>query len=304
MKLAQRRPSYYNVEELGVPINDLDCVATISTFSATLIWLSLPRQGIWMTRKEIADYLALWRYIAYLMGTPTEMFETPEKAKSITEVLLLYEIKPTRTSRILANNILTSLEGQPPSYASRSFLEVNSRFLNGNKLSDALGIGRPSLYYWVLMVGQCLFFMAVCYSYRSIPFLDRRKIQVSAIHRSRNSGGRIANGRLKALRILFWKVLILNESGLGGETKYSSSFSYRICYRELTSHPSFEFKYIPDLSKSTQIEESPHIGSNQSGLERRNLQAFAVACCLLGFLGFICLRICIAVTKRLANACM
>lgn len=26
MKLAQRRPEYYDVEEFGVPVNDLDCV--------------------------------------------------------------------------------------------------------------------------------------------------------------------------------------------------------------------------------------------------------------------------------------
>ena len=48
LKLAKQRPEYYNVEKYGVPINDLDCIATIGTFSATLIWLSLPRQGIWM----------------------------------------------------------------------------------------------------------------------------------------------------------------------------------------------------------------------------------------------------------------
>lgn len=48
MKLAAQRPDYYNVQKFGIPINDLDCIATIGTFSATLIWLSLPRQGIWM----------------------------------------------------------------------------------------------------------------------------------------------------------------------------------------------------------------------------------------------------------------
>lgn len=109
MKLAQQRPEYYNVEEWGVPINDLDCIATIGTFSATLIWLSLPRQGIWMTQQEIHDFIALWRYIAYLTGTPTDPFETPEKAKRIMEVLLLYEIHPTETSKILANNIIKCL---------------------------------------------------------------------------------------------------------------------------------------------------------------------------------------------------
>jgi len=109
MRLAQERPDYYDVEAWGIPINDLDCIATIGTFSATLIWLSLPRQGIWMKRQEIVDYIALWRYIAYLTGTPTEPFETPEKAKRVMEVLLLYEIHPTATSKILANNIIKCL---------------------------------------------------------------------------------------------------------------------------------------------------------------------------------------------------
>lgn len=178
MKLAQERPDYYDVHRLGVPINDLDCIATIGTFSAILIWLSLPRQGIFLSRQEAADYTHLFRYVAFLMGTPTEFFETPEKAKMIMQVLFLYEVNPSETSKILANNVIQCLVAQPPSYASRPFLEANSRWLNGNDLCDALGLGQPSLYYWALTAGQCLFFMAVCYFYRSIPYLDRRKIKV------------------------------------------------------------------------------------------------------------------------------
>jgi len=68
------------------------------------------RQSIWMREQKIKDYVALWRYIASLMGTPTEFFETPEKAKSMKEILLFYEIKPTATSRILANNVIRCLE--------------------------------------------------------------------------------------------------------------------------------------------------------------------------------------------------
>lgn len=178
MRLAQARPDYYDVGKFGVPINDLDCIATIGTFSATLIWVSLPRQGIFVTKQEAADYIHLWRYVAYLMGTPSSFFETPEKAKSIMEILLLYEVNPSDTSRILANNVIQCLMAQPPSFASKSFLEVNSRWLNGNELCDSLGLGRPGVYYWCLMGGQCLFFMALCYTYRLIPYLDRRKIKV------------------------------------------------------------------------------------------------------------------------------
>ena len=179
MKLAGQHPSYFDVEKLGIPINDLDCIATIGTFSATLIWLAFPRQGIILRRQEVVDYIALWRYIGYLTGTPTEPFETPEKAKKVMESLLMNEIDPTETSKILANNVIKALAGQPPQYASSAFLEVSSRWLNGNDLCDALGLGRPGWYYWSLMAGQCLFFMAICYTYRMIPYLDRRKIRVS-----------------------------------------------------------------------------------------------------------------------------
>ena len=182
LKLAKQKPSYYDVERLGVPINDLDCMATIATFSATQIWLSLPRQGIWMKDQEVIDFIALFRFIAYLLGVPTDFFQTPDRAKRVMEVLMLYEIKPSETSAILASNIISSLENQPPTFASRSFLEANSRWLNGHKLCDALRLGRPGLYYYILVFGQCIFFMTVCYFYRAIPYLDKRKIVV----RSRN----------------------------------------------------------------------------------------------------------------------
>ena len=180
MKLEKSRPGYYNVERYGVPINDLDCIATIGTFSGTIIWLSLPRQGIWLRQQEIDDYIALWRLIAHYTGTPTEHFETPQRAKVMVESLLMNEINPTETSKTLAANIIRCLEAAPPAYASRSFLEVNARWLNGNELCDALALGRPSLYYWTLMAGQCIFFMSICYVYRSIPWLDRRKIKVGS----------------------------------------------------------------------------------------------------------------------------
>ena len=157
MKLARQRPEYYDVSVWGIPINDLDCIATIGSFSATLIWISLPRQGIFMRQCEVIDYVALWRYVAYLTGTPTEHFETPENAKRPMEILLLHEMKPTEISRVLANNIIKSLANQPPGFASESFLQVTSRWLNGNELRDALGIGRPSIYYWALTFGQCIF---------------------------------------------------------------------------------------------------------------------------------------------------
>lgn len=180
MKLARENPEYYSVEMFGIPINDLDSVATIGTFSATLIWLGLPRQGIWLREQEIVDFIALWRVVAHYLGTPTEYFATPETAKAMHDSILLSEVHPTQTSKMLANNIILALQGRAPLYASRHFLNANARWLNGDDLADALDIGRPSLYYKALVAGQCIFYMFICYIHRSIPSLDRKKLKVQS----------------------------------------------------------------------------------------------------------------------------
>ena len=178
MKLAKEKPSYYSVEDFGVPINDLDSIGTIITFSATLIWIGFPRQGIWMREQEKLDYLALWRLVAHYIGTPTDAFSSPSLAKAMMESLLISEINPSETSKVLANNIILSLQSQPPAYASREFLLASARWLNGDELADALALEKPSFYYKALVAGQCIFFVVVCYTYRSIPYLDRKKLKV------------------------------------------------------------------------------------------------------------------------------
>lgn len=262
MKLTETRPEYYSVEKYGIPINDLDCIATIGTFSATIIWLSLPRQGIWMRKQEMEDYVALWRLIAHYTGTPTEPFETLAKAKAIMESLLMNEIDPTETSKVLAANIIRCLEAQPPAFASRSFLEVNARWLNGSELCDRLGLGRPSLYYWALMSGQCIFYMAICYTYRSIPYLDRRKIA--------------------ALRRIFWALIVEGKYGLGETTV-------------------FEFKYVPDYHVNTSKGDDAQVALKYrtTGVERRNLQTLIIALAGTGVVAWVGLSITSNILRRL-----
>ena len=68
-----------------------------------------------MKEREISDFIALFRYIGYLTGTPTSYFETPGKARKTMESLLLSEINPTPTSRVLVHNVIASLANEPPS---------------------------------------------------------------------------------------------------------------------------------------------------------------------------------------------
>ena len=179
MGLAEQRPTYYDIEKFDAPTNDLDCIATITGFSATLIFISLPRQGIWMRSDEKKYYVALWRYAAYLTGAPKKAFETPEKAKCYLEMIMLLEVDLSPTSWILASNVISCFQDQPPSFPSRPFLEANARWLNGDRLADALEIGRPGVYFRMLVAIQCLILATLVYINRSISSLDRKKTIVS-----------------------------------------------------------------------------------------------------------------------------
>ncbi|SMQ46662.1 unnamed protein product [Zymoseptoria tritici ST99CH_3D7] len=238
MKLRESKPEYYDVEAWGIPINDLDNLATIATFSATLMYISLPRQGIYPRKQEIADYIALWRYIGHVIGCPPGWFDTPEDAERLMDTLLMNEIQPTETSKILANNVIKSLEGQPPGFASADFLIASARWLNGNDLCDELGLARPSVYYWALMAGQCLFFCFFSYTYRSIPSLDRKKIAM--------------------LKTVFYNIIVHTPSGLKG--------------KETT----FDFKYVPEYSTITEMGEAADDRATHSHVESRNLKTLLV----------------------------
>jgi hypothetical protein len=178
LKLVKERPDYYDVEKWGVPVSDLDCMATINTFSTSVIWLGLPRQGIWLRSQEIDDYLALWRLVAYYMGTPNEPFRDQAHGKAMMESLLASEIDPTDTGKILAHNIIIGLENTAPTYASSEFMEAMARHLNGDKLSDRLALAPTSLYYKALIYGYCFIVMVTCYCVRMIPPLDQATIEV------------------------------------------------------------------------------------------------------------------------------
>ncbi|KAI1132230.1 hypothetical protein F5Y10DRAFT_231847 [Nemania abortiva] len=236
MQMASQRPEYYNIAKYGVPISDLDNIGTISTFSATIIWMGLPRQGIYLRQQEILDYLALWRYVAYIMGAPHEWMTTPESAKSMMESLLISEIRPSAVSANLANNIITGLQDQPPTYASREFMCAQTYWLNGRELSEKLEIDRPSLYYSSLVLGQCLFFMTVCYLNRSFSWLDNRNINL--------------------VRKVFYTVLLEDKSkgGLG----YKSNFL---------------FKYKPEFDRMT---TERGILMTRSGVRNRRIERTAL----------------------------
>jgi ER-bound oxygenase mpaB/B'/Rubber oxygenase, catalytic domain len=177
MNLDSQRPGYFDQAHWGIPINDLHQIGTISAYSANLIWEALPRQGIYLTDRQIADYLALWRWIGYIMGTPVDWMDTPSRAKAMAESAMVSEIEPSRNSQILANNILTAESNVPPLYARREYLAALTHRLNGDDLSTALAVERPSVYWRALVWMQCrlLYCMGYVYPWMSDAQRERRR---------------------------------------------------------------------------------------------------------------------------------
>ncbi|RJE24341.1 hypothetical protein PHISCL_03346 [Aspergillus sclerotialis] len=228
LELAKEQPEYFDVEKLGVPINDLDSIGTIHTFSTAVVWLGLPRQGIWLREQEIDDYIALWRLVAHYQGTATESLESKAKARAMMESLLASEFNPTDMSKILAKNIILSLENTAPSYSSKEFMEAMARRLNGDQLSDSLDIPRPGIYYRALIYGYCIVVMAFAYAVRLFPSLDQNFIEIR--------------------RKRYHKIVMDKETGLGGETI-------------------FEFKHIPKLTRTTRLGKRRISTREKHGLE-------------------------------------
>lgn len=181
LKLNDQRPGYFDVEKFGVPINELDSMQSVCAFSTNLVWLALPRQGIYVRHQEALDYLALWRWVGYVLGTPHWVLETPEKALASMESLLHDCLNPSKNSKVLAQNLVNALDGVAPIYEPKEFFEAGTRFINGNKMCDEIGLGKPGIYWHAVVRGQAWALMLVTYVSRSIPALDRWQIAVCSL---------------------------------------------------------------------------------------------------------------------------
>ncbi|CEI65257.1 hypothetical protein FVEN_g6311 [Fusarium venenatum] len=169
MQLEQRNPGYFDMEKWGVPINDLHTIGTIAVYSVAIVFVALPRQGIYLSSQQTADYIALWRYVGYLLGTPTDWMATPERAKVLWESISVSEVAPSANSQILANNILTAEARAPPLNLPREVLAAHAYKLNGDQLAGALGIEKPGWRFRAVVWLQCVFFFFLSYSYPWLP---------------------------------------------------------------------------------------------------------------------------------------
>ncbi|KAI0178012.1 hypothetical protein BJ166DRAFT_508533 [Pestalotiopsis sp. NC0098] len=173
LKLVEGRPKYFDVQKHGVPVNTLDSIHSIATFCCNHMWLQLPRMGVYPTPQEKEDYIALFRYLAYLLATPDQYFESVPRAKAVMESMLVHELEITDTSRVVCFNFIKCLEDLPPFNVSRSFIEAGSRVLNGDEMCDELDLGRPWWLAYACFKGHCWLVATLAIAQQISPALDR-----------------------------------------------------------------------------------------------------------------------------------
>ncbi|KAI3339301.1 hypothetical protein F4824DRAFT_456745 [Ustulina deusta] len=172
LKMVESRPEYFDVETHGVPVNTLDSIHSIATFCCNHMWLQLPRMGVRPTEQEKEDYIALFRYLGYLLATPDEYFATVDQAKATMESMLVHELTVSKTSRVVCFNFIKCLVDLPPFNVSQGFIEAGSRVLNGDELCDQLEMGRPSWVAYACFRGHCWLVGALAMAQQLSPTLD------------------------------------------------------------------------------------------------------------------------------------
>jgi len=203
-----------------------------------------------MPAREVRDYLALWKLLAFYLGTPTYSLANPELAKIWTQSIMLHGLHCTDTSRLLAQNIILAVSLNSASFGSPEFLTAEARSINGNALCNDLGLMQVGILMRLLVLTQFCVFAMIAYIARCFPRFDKWRISMS--------------------KRTMQRVFVDGKFGLGGK------------------HAAFELEHVPDLNTKTIVmgcdpaRQSVLIGE---GVERRNSIILGLVVVFLGLMG-------------------
>jgi hypothetical protein len=182
--LLKRSKPKWDTSRLGVPINQEDMAATLLAFSVNALVGVEFVSGIPMKRQEQLDYLALWRYIGWLLGVHTVTDEDfsgklrpldpcgpgwfangdpTVHSRSILMSVIFHLMKPDESSVTVANHLLKIGRSQDQDENSKDenkriawfyFRSLQCRRFIGDPLADALQLARHDIWWkrWLLFL--------------------------------------------------------------------------------------------------------------------------------------------------------
>ncbi|KAL2631623.1 hypothetical protein R1flu_016309 [Riccia fluitans] len=154
---AEQRPEVYDVEELGVPINQEDLLGTLCEFSIAIISL-LRKMKVYMSPSEVKAYLHFWRFMGYLLGIDDEYCKklvTEAGATAIADSINNHLVDPDAGSVLTTHNLFEAVAFTPPLFWPAGVHVAVARLLIGDRVSDSLQIP-ASKWYWRIFASCCL----------------------------------------------------------------------------------------------------------------------------------------------------
>jgi hypothetical protein len=98
----------WNREAWGEPINQHDMAATTMLFSIVVLD-GIRKLGFRVTRDEAEDYVQLWRYVGWLLGSANELLPTSEReAHRLADLIMATQAPPDEDARALTKALLDS----------------------------------------------------------------------------------------------------------------------------------------------------------------------------------------------------
>ncbi|GAB7336867.1 hypothetical protein MBLNU13_g00430t2 [Cladosporium sp. NU13] len=140
LAIPNSHPAFLDTTLHGIPINTFDSILTLTFFCCNPIWIQLPRLGIILNENEAEDLVALFRYLAYLLGVPTDYFASATKAKKTMEAVKDGKAVPSESSRKITRDFIAAFADKAPYNISRGFIQAGIRSMNPASVCDALGV--------------------------------------------------------------------------------------------------------------------------------------------------------------------
>lgn len=179
LNLMDQDPAYFDEAKYGAPVNMRDAIHATAIFCCMPLFRQLPKIGIHPRPQETEDFLALFRYIAYVMGTPDSFFDGTEQSKATMDSIMMCEPEPTESSKSIGANFVAAVQDYPGINVSKPMIEVGCRVLSGDELGDKMGFSRPGVFYRASFRGWCQLLVVITALQWLSPAFDRALMEVS-----------------------------------------------------------------------------------------------------------------------------
>lgn len=142
----------WDAEAWGEPINQHDLAATTLLFSVVVLD-GLRKLGLRPSAREAKEYLHLWRYVGWLMGTDEALLPVTEaELLKLADLILVTQGEPDDDSRALTAALMTfGLKAARTVWERRRveltlpFSRAVAHHLLGRRMADGLGIERSTV---------------------------------------------------------------------------------------------------------------------------------------------------------------